>query len=290
MTIYNKPYSFLQLNPLGTISNNIILPFAATQDLRFQFVLELANSDAADAVMTTDTPSIRVVNGTVSILNDDDIIDNTLHNYLPDNFRFVAFRLSPTKVLLYWPHGLPNFSNYLSVGRCFKIVFAYQNVYGDIGKGISNTFKRVDDMEYTTAITYSCDENSYEFNYWIDNIHNTINTIRLPFYLKKMPQFPDEETNYVRSDGSIKVLKSVTKKEYSCVTDYLDAPTHEKLKIALSSDNVYISGNTYVGHIRKNGGYEIEPVDVPGDIDIAQAKFKVWATPYNVRNQNCGTC
>jgi hypothetical protein len=159
---------------------------------------------------------------------------------------------------------------------------------GDLVIGVSNSVRVTDDTIFTTQVAYRSYEDSNGFNYCVDD---TIpNVARVSFYLKKMPQFPSEESVYQKSNGAITYLKSVTKKEYSCVTDYLDAPTHEKLNVALSSDSCMVVGDTYSGGIVKNGAYEIDPLDITGDIDIAQAKFKVFATPYNVRNNNCGTC
>jgi hypothetical protein len=289
MTIESPDYSFVRFTPLGAEVEAQTLPFALQGDLKFQFVLTLDTEAIADVVMTDDI-SLRVVDGTTSIADLSGLIANTLHNYgTGTTLYFSKYRLSDTKVLFYWSHGLPSFSAYLSIGRCFKLGFSYLNSVGDTISIISNVLKVTNDIIYTTQVTYACNENNNDFIYCVTGA-TVPNVVRVIFYLKKIPQLPTEESTYQKSDGSIIYLSSISKKEYTCITDYLDAATHEKLNVALCSDSCIIDGDTYSGGVVKNGAYEIDPLDITGDIEIAQAKFKVYATPYNLRNTNCNNC
>ena len=287
MTITSPLYSFVQLSPLGATSPLEILPFADTADIKFQFKLDVSTSTIADSIMAANF-SLKIANATGNITDGTTLTANTIHDYSSSSQYFTKFRLSPTSILFFWSYGIPSYSSFLSIGQCFKMAVIITNG-SDTVIAISNVFKRTDDTVFTTVVTYSCNEDSYGFNYCVTG--STVpNSIRVSFYLQKIPQFQDDESIYQKSNGSIQVLKSVTKKEYSCITDYLDTPTHEKLKIALSSDSISLVSDTYNGGVVKNGAYEITPLDITGDIDIAQAKFKLYATPYNVRNNNCGTC
>ena len=289
MTLTSPPYSFVFFSPLGAETPlQMALPFAKEGDLKFQFILTVATEAIGDAVMSENI-SLRLINGTASITDDTSLIANTLHNYSDGSpIYFNKYRISDTKILFYWSHGLPNFSSYLAIGTCFKLAFAY-SYGGDTVIGISNTFKVTDDLVFTTQVTYSCLEDSNSFTYCVTG--GTVpNVARVGFYPKKIPQFTTEDSIYQKSDGAIIYLKSVTKKEYQCHTDYMDASTHEKLNVALTSDSCIIDNDTYSGGIIRNGAYELDQLDIPGDIDIAQAKFKVFATPYNVRNNNCSDC
>lgn len=287
MTITSPLYSFVQMDALGSNRGLQILPVVDSPDVVFQFKVTVGSESEGNAIMATDY-SLLLVNGTASITDNASLVANTVRNYATDSLHFVKYRLSTTEILFYWPHGVDSFHLYIGIGECFKVAVVI-NSGTSTKMAYSNNFKRTDDNVFTTLLQYSCTEDSYGFIYCVTG--GTVpNQSRVSFYLKKIPQFQDEESIYKKSDGSIIYLKSVTNKEYSCITDYLDAPTHEKLKIALSNDNCIIYSDTYSGSIIKNGAYEIDPLDIPGDIDIAQAKFKVFATPYNVRNNNCDNC
>lgn len=114
------------------------------------------------------------------------------------------------------------------------------------------------------------------------------NRVRLPFKLNK-PQFPEERQRYRKSNGVTVTLSVVIRKVYEGITDYMPEKLHERLKIALSHDNVQVEGDRYVGVISQEGSYDIEWSDFK-DRPTAQAKFKAEVTPFNATNSNCGTC
>lgn len=198
---------------------------------------------------------------------------------------FAVYRIQQKQALLYWANGLPPITSSLfTIEQQFRL--AIEITIGSTTISLpSNCFYKSAINCYTSKLEYSCYENSYGFNYCADIIPNIV---RLPITISK-PQFTDDENIYVKSDGSIQVLKSVTKKEYEGKTDYMNTLLHEKLKIALSHDVVNINSQQYSGMIRKNGNYEIEWQNYE-PLNISPAKFKVLATPYYARNSNCMEC
>jgi hypothetical protein len=250
------------------------LPIAAGSDIAFQVLLTAADEAEADTI-GNDTLKLSIWSMPESEL---------LHDYYADGYYFTFYRLSATQVLAYWTNGLPDVDTYAPFDSCFTIVLLVVGTYTFIYNSV--LLKHVFDNKYTSIIEYSCEENSYGFNYCADH---TPNRVRVPMYLWK-PQFVDEEEVYFKSDGSVKVLKSVTRKTFELTVDHLDAATHEKIKVALSHDAVFIESDVYSGGIRKNGSYDIEWYDKPGYSEVSPAKTKVYATPYLVRNDNCAVC
>jgi hypothetical protein len=114
------------------------------------------------------------------------------------------------------------------------------------------------------------------------------NRIRLPFYITR-PQFPSEQNIFRRADGTSKTLSAVVRKVYEGETNYLAEAIHERLKIALSHDDVTIEGQRYLGGVSPEGDYEISWSGFL-DYPLAKAEFKVQVTPFNYSNDNCQTC
>lgn len=114
------------------------------------------------------------------------------------------------------------------------------------------------------------------------------NRIRLPFFITR-PQFPSESNVFRLADGSSKTLSSIIRKSYEGQTDWLPEVIHERLKIALSHDNVNIEGSRYLGGVSIDDSYDISWNDFL-DFPLAKAEFKVQVTPFNYSNGNCQTC
>lgn len=114
------------------------------------------------------------------------------------------------------------------------------------------------------------------------------NRIRLPFKLHKA-QFETDSSKYRKANGVTVTLSVIVRKVYEGITDNWPEKLHERLKIALSHDDVHVEGDRYVGSISDSGDYSIEWQDFL-DLPIAQGKFKAEVTPYNASNSNCGTC
>jgi hypothetical protein len=289
INIKSPRLSFVQIEPyaLAVICGKeaISLPFSLPNDLKFQLLIQTSTIAEADSVMAESITNfnLRLVKGGLSV-DVATIQANTLLNYSTMNKHFSRYRIGLTTILLYWSHGLAAFDTHVSCEQCFKM--AADVKIGAITTIVpTNTFYRSCDPYFTSVLEYTCDENAYGFNYCEADLPNRV---RLPLVLTK-PQFQDEESIYTRSDGSIKILKSVTKEEFEGKVDYLNKDFHERIKVALSHDNVSMESDHYTGGLRKQGGYEIEWIDFMM-YTAATAKFKALATPYLVRNNNCEVC
>lgn len=288
ITIYSPRLSFVQFAFDSVYTgcsdkHGICLPQYQDIDLAFQVVIETDTDAEFDSVMTAPITNfkLKLLNG-ADILTSSDVTDNTIASFT-DTLNFQRIRVGQRKAILYWEYGLPLFEDHIACDECFKIAIDF--TIGTTHLVLpSNCFYRKCEECYTSKLEYSCDEDAYGFSYCQATMPNRV---RVPIYVSK-PQFSDNESVYVRSDGSIKILKSVTKKEYECNVDYLNADMHERLKVALSHDNVLLTSETYTGGIRKDGNYEINWQDL--NYDLAPAGFKAFTTPYLVRNDNCEVC
>jgi hypothetical protein len=269
-TLKNPALSFLQFGVAETANDCIdepkpCLPVMLETDLKFQLVVEFTDASEAAAFVDQVT-AMRVYNSAFDELGAG---------------IFKKFYYSSTKVLLYWDEPIDFETLEIGCDSCFYLGLTIND--GEVL--YSNRLCRICDGCYSTVIEYSCDEDAYDFLYCD---FDTVNRVRLPFYLKK-PQLQDEETVYVKSRGAIQRLKSVTKKEFEGVVEMLPFDQHEKLKAALSHDNVWTDGKHYTGGISKSAAYEIGYIDFM-DLATAPASFKAMATPYNWRNSNCADC
>jgi hypothetical protein len=114
------------------------------------------------------------------------------------------------------------------------------------------------------------------------------NRVRLPFHLTR-PQFPDERNVFRMANGVAKVQSIIIRKTYEGETGYLPEWAHQRLKIALSHDEVNIESQRFLGGVAVDGEYDIEWPEFM-DYPFAKAKFKVQVTPFNATNANCKSC
>ncbi len=114
------------------------------------------------------------------------------------------------------------------------------------------------------------------------------NKVRLPFKITR-PQFPEERKVFNKADGSFKTMSAIVRKTYEGETDWFPAEWHERLKIALSHDDVTIEGDKYNGGVSQEGEYDILWSDFL-DYPTAKARFKVNVTPFSATNNNCQIC
>lgn len=152
-----------------------------------------------------------------------------------------------------------------------------------IGTALSNVFKKRCDDCFTTLLEYYNDEDYADFIYCNSNF---INRVRLPLFLSK-PKMSEERAVYRKSNGVIKLTKSILTKEYQVQTDFMPEPMHDALSVALAHDNTNVYSKTYTGSISKSSEYN-EPWD--DDMCVAQADFKVAVAPLAIRNNNCQEC
>jgi hypothetical protein len=115
------------------------------------------------------------------------------------------------------------------------------------------------------------------------------NRIRLPIQLHSA-QFPEERQVFRKANGQSKTLSVVIRKTYELETDYMPEKWHQRLKIALSHDNITLEGEHYIGGISQDGDYNIDWVDTPLHYPTAKGGTKVQVTPFDATNSNCQSC
>ncbi|MBK7882491.1 MAG: fibronectin type III domain-containing protein [Chitinophagaceae bacterium] len=265
------------------------LPIFNDSDLAFQVILKADTNEEAMAVYTSAFTSIKLVLLKGFVTEQPEFESAILKDFVTDDIVFVRRMLSDTEVLLYWPNGLPGFKAHIACGKCFQIgtKITTEDIDGADISIPSNCLYRTCDDCWTSLLEYSCDENSYGFNYCAIETFSP-NKVRLPIYISR-PQLKTDQSIYSRSNGIINILKATKKKEYEGETENLTEGMHEKIDIALDHDHVHITTKHYTGGIRKTGDYEIEWTKFL-DYPIAPAQFKVLATPYSVKNDNCEVC
>jgi hypothetical protein len=154
-SISTSQFSFVQFAESDTIqacnfSNAAMcLPVFADEDVWFQFIITGTTQEEIDA-LCADIGLISL--GLVQACTDGFLIE---FSEKPQRYR-----ISSTKVLYIWQHGVPNFSSVLNIGECFhiKIEVADQSF-------CSNCFQRIGDDCHTSVIQYSNQENAFDFNY-----------------------------------------------------------------------------------------------------------------------------
>lgn len=285
MTLIELPYSLL---PFGFEQFEAVegfedcgepapgtLPVYAASDVAFQLQLSGSAQEISDLCVGYKDIKLKLLAG----------CDYRAATDSPDMIRtytgiFKVWIRGTTEAILYWPHGLPGIDEDIECDGCFQLAV-------QVGDALypSACLKRICDPCHTALLEYYCEENAYGFQYCDTDI---LNRARVPVKLSKS-QITDEESIYTRSDGSIKVLSSASKKEYELTTGFLTIRTHEGIKMALSHDFVWIKSPRYEGEIRKSGSYEIEWPDDP-EYPVATAKTKAMVTPYDARNSNCEVC
>lgn len=92
-----------------------------------------------------------------------------------------------------------------------------------------------------------------------------------------------------KSNGELQVISSTVRKVYVGETDILPESVHEKLKIALSHDNVTIEGEKYFGQVIQDGDYNIAWSDFL-DYPNAKGSFNAEVRAFNATNTNCRAC
>lgn len=149
-----------------------------------------------------------------------------------------------------------------SAGEClvfciYKVSLGFEFAYEIVGG--TNCFVVIDSNDcYSSKITYDNNEDSFGFYAGVPN------SVRVPFFLKNA-QFPGEEKGYQKSDGSFVKLSERINKTWEVETDLIPDEWHERLRVALSCDNIEVS-NESVGltdqPVYRSEGYEIdEPIE-----------------------------
>src|SRR5882672_301914 len=114
------------------------------------------------------------------------------------------------------------------------------------------------------------------------------NRVRLPLNLFAA-QFGATKSQYVKADGTIKVLSNQLKKTYNLKTDWIPEMWHQRLMIALSHDTVTIEGEKYFGGVALDGVYQIDWDEI-FRTPVAPAGVQVAVTPFDESSNNCMSC
>ena len=188
-----------------------------------------------------------------------------------------------------------NIDSYYNFGDCFQfclvqvLYFISDNTIAEQNTiACSNTFVYTSSDCFTSLVSYRNNEDSMSFDY---ETYNTFkNKVRLPLYLTR-PQLPSDKEDYRKSDLTYQNLSEVVRKEFILKTDYLSDYLHEKIKIALASDDLIIDNeNARVNdNFLSRNDYSIEWNE---DIEIKQAQASctlVLSEALAYRNSNCVT-
>jgi hypothetical protein len=149
--------------------------------------------------------------------------------------------------------------------------------------GYSNEFVIVDDPEYTSIVTYSCNEDGFGF------VYGNSNKVRLPFYLLR-PQHLKKRTVLRQSDGVSKVLSALLEKEYELTTEQMPEVFHECMAAMLSHDNISIEcPNIRESPVKviESDSYQAQWEDEADRILHAKAKGKLKVSTFGYSNSNC---
>jgi hypothetical protein len=286
INIISPKYSFVNFNPANSTANccigenEVCLPVCAETDLIFQFNITTANIQDANDLMNNAVSDIQLL-----LL---DVNGNLVHNWTAtDNLLFERYRTGATQVTYLWRNTLLGLIGLIQYNQCFSFkIYASTAINSNIEtkEAFSNCFILKSHDCFTSVLDYANNENYADFQYC--NITNPINRVRLYMYLSQ-PKSIEDKAVYRKSNGVIRQTRSLITKEYTAQTEHFNELLHDKIVIALAHDLVNISTGNYNGGISKTGEYDIDWTD---NICIAPAKFKVLATPYAIRNNNCADC
>lgn len=205
-------------------------------------------------------------------------------------------RIQDNLFFFYWRWPFNQLFNYVKVGECFQFILRINNGTNNL-IAVSNGMVRVQinntyttGLEqlildgYTSLIEYRSANGDMGFNY--EHAVDFKHKVRLPMYPRN-PEYKEDEELYFKSDGSIKLLNSVTSKKYEIVTDYMPEWAHERLIAALKHDSTVLYHPVANGAIRKEGPYDldyIQNVDYP----MCQGSFKAYFLPFRLERDICG--
>lgn len=264
--------------------DNFCIPVVEETDTWFQVNLECINDTVLQQIFDSAPENFQLIllSGTGNTAGT--YVANTLRNWKDDGLLFTKFKTAETVATILWKQNFKDIKTLVACDECFELALVVI-VDSITYVAISNCFIRKCEDCFLSVLEYTNEKDDFEFSYC--NTVNPINRVRLPFFFQK-PQFPDEEGIYKFSSGRIKVLKSITSKEYSALVDFAPEHIHEKLKIALAHDTKSIISEKYTGEFVKNGSYTIDWEDI--FLCRAQANFKALVSPYSAKVNSCSEC
>lgn len=234
-------------------------------------------------------------------------VDNLNTDLYDGLIRFNQAETYGTEIPITFDYWNENYADEpIELNDCFRFYFVQAYYVAEEGGtyldkiehlGCSNCFTRAVEC-WNSVTTYSCNENTNGFNYFPDTSYtNPIpNKIEANFFLKN-PQLTSTENSYKKSDGRFIKLSEVIDEVYDLETNQWTHNWHRRLKIAISSDTVFISNPNIVQQTRKDWAvnisqfickdeYEISWQNRPRTIGMGKTKL-TNANPLLMKNSNC---
>lgn len=127
----------------------LCLPVYLEDDVWFQFVVGADSEEEADALCDLENSLVVVGIGDCENMS-------KVFTEKPDRYR-----ISANQVLYNWQHGLPGFTDVVSVGDCFSIMVELDETYS----ACSNCLQRISSDCHTSVVEYGNEDNFAGFNY-----------------------------------------------------------------------------------------------------------------------------
>lgn len=129
----------------------LCLPVLEEDDVWFQFIVTADTEEEADALCD-------LANSLISVSIVDECDGSTYKTFTEQPDRY---RIGPTQVLYNWQHGLPGFSEVVTIGDCFNI----RVQVSEDNSACSNCLQRIADGCHTSVLEYGNEDNAFGFNY-----------------------------------------------------------------------------------------------------------------------------
>lgn len=156
--------------------------------------------------------------------------------------------------------------------QCFSLCVYRATQFGELTDveclGMSNCFQKVSNTCYTSKIRYGCNENA--FGFYTDGTNPFSVSIRIALYLHS-PKLPGEEKGYQKSDGSFVKLSERINKTWQLESDYMPIEIHERIRVALSCDNISITNENV--NLVDAAIYRSDPYELGDNSEDVQHKF-----------------
>lgn len=136
-------------------------------------------------------------------------------------------------------------------------------------------------------IEANCDKAAFGFAFQIPSVINPFKTFSLRSWVKLQmfdPIFPEQQSNYVYSDGTKKINWSSSDELIDMKTDFLPEWVHRNLRIMKICDHFYINGVEYVC---KDGDYLPEYLEGE-NIRLSSVQLQLRPKTILLQNNNCG--
>ena len=240
------------------------LPIFSHNDLSFQFKI---NSDIID--FETSVPILTAVKNGIDYL----ITGATYSISIIDANTYL--------VIIGFGSGLLDNVN---IGECFSLKVSFDVEEVRFNATSNQCIQRIGDICFTSLVTYSNNEDAFDFIY--DGVNS--NKIRLPIYFKN-PVIQNDQKVYVRSNGTRQKLYAKLAKKWLGLVDMATEEVHQKLVVALSHDFItFTTDNGYLLECTFEDEYNPDFPDVMQGINVWTANFNVMETPFDEVNNNCG--